>query len=364
MSNELIVIEKTKKTALAEVKQAYAEGSLLRWTNYSPEQALTHAIIKIKEMAVWDKNTRKERPITEICTTESIKQALFDMMAQGLDAGKGQCYFIAYRDKLTCVRDYLGSIALIKRLNSKIADVFYPVVYEGDEFEYELKYGNPVNIVHKQSIANIKSTAIVGAYAVAIDHNGQPLRTVIKSWQEIQAAWGQSKQQVFDDKGNIVSKTHSKFTAEMCKRTVVNALCKHYIRTADDYELLHQSFNRSEVAAQTKEIEEEKTELANNGDVIDIDEDIKENVDEPQNNSDDEFAFNVLEAIETAGSLEQLEQIWKENVKQIKAHEDSLSIINRFNERKKEIKDAIEQEPKNETEPTTVVSDEDIEPDF
>ena len=376
MSKDLVVIEKTKKNALTEVKQAYTDGSLLRWKNYSPEQALTHAVLKIKDMTMWDKNSKRERPILEVCTSDSIKQALVDMMAQGLDAGKGQCYFIPKKGKLLMMRDYLGSIALIKRLNKKIADVNYAVVFEGDDFSYELEFGNPINIKHKQSLINIKSnsTAILGAYAVAVDHNGKPLRTIIKSWSEIQVAWGQSPQEVFDSNGNVIGKTHSKFPIEMAKRTVINALCKHYIRTADDYELLHESFNRSEIIVQTEEVEAEKEELANNGDVVDIEETIEEAGEEVEEEvvKDSEFAFNVLEAIETAGTLEQLEKVWKENVKQIKANENSLSIILRFNERKKEIKNADKsvksqeqiQEQEQETEPTTVVADEDIEPDF
>ena len=371
MSKDLVVIEKTRKNALTEVKQAYTDGSLLRWQNYSPEQALTYAILQIKDMTVKDKITKRERPISEVCTSDSIKQALVDMMAQGLDAGKGQCYFIPKKGKLLMMRDYLGSIALIKRLNKKIADVNYAVVYKDDEFSYELEFGNPINVVHKQSLANIKNDSIVGAYAVAIDQNGKALRTVVKSWTEIQAAWGQSPQQIFDDNGNIISKTHSRFTSEMAKRTVINALCKHYIRTADDYELLHESFNRSEIITQTEEVEAEKEELANNGDIVDIEEtieeageEVKEEVVVEQDNKDSEFAFNVLEAIELAGTLEQLEKVWKENVKQIKAHEESKSIIARFNGRKDEIKDAAEQELEAQTEPTTVVVDEDIEPDF
>lgn len=365
MSNELTVIERSENKALQEVRSAYASGRLIRWKDYSPEVALTNAVLKLRSMTVWDTSSKRERLVVEKCTSESVQQALFDMIAQGLDVGKGQCYFVAYRDKLTLVRDYLGNIALVKRLRGDIADIFYAVVYKNDSFEYEYQLGNVVNIVHRQELKNVKNDSIIGAYAVAVGKDGKQMRAVVRSWDEIKTAWAQSKQQVFDAEGQIISKTHSKFPAEMAKRTVINALCKHYIRTSDDYAMLHQFVNRAEVTANTIKTEAESVEKANKDEFIDIDNEDNSNSNNNveteevnhNDNSDDDFAFNILEYVEQASAIEQLEKLWKENSVQIKKHENGKDITARIAERKQEIIDAKEKEETGSTEET-------IEADF
>lgn len=354
--NELVVLEKTERKVAQNATKAYMDGKLIPWQDYNDKVALANAVLKLRDMTVWDKDAGKEVLLINKCTPESIEQALFDMLAQGLDVGLGQGYFIPYKNRLTFSRDYLGTITLVKRLNPKVADVFYNIVYKGDEFTYDLVLGQPRNIVHKQKLENVDSVKIVAAYAVAIGHDEKPLRTVIRTWKQIKTSWGQSRQQVFDAQGNIVSKTHRNFPEEMAQRTVINLLCKHYIRSADGYKVLHQSINRPEIVDATQEIEAEKETVANRGDVVDIK--VTSQAVEAKKD-ENEFAFSLLEYVEEMETIEELEAAWKLNAERIKKHPDYQMIARRFTERRDELtkKQSEHIEDKN-------IEEEDIEAGF
>jgi hypothetical protein len=88
---------------------------------------------------------------------------------------------------------------------------------------------------------------------------------------EIHQSWKQSKQNPFDERGNLKPGTvHSKFTADMCLRTVINKCCKPIINTSTDSQLLLDIIKKTDDLADRAAAEAEIEEAANKGEVIDI----------------------------------------------------------------------------------------------
>src|SRR5690606_14857095 len=136
--------------------------------DYSVQNALKSAWLILQE--VKDKDGR---PALQVCTRDSIANALLDMAVQGLNPAKRQCYFISYGNQLVCQRSYFGDMALVKRVLPK-ADIWYGVVYEGDVFEYTIERGRRVITKHEQRVENIDPARIRAAYCVIEPGDGRP----------------------------------------------------------------------------------------------------------------------------------------------------------------------------------------------
>jgi recombination protein RecT len=214
MSIALTVENEITTAVSSEVRNYVNEGMLILPPNYSAENALKSAMLTLP--AITDK---QGVPVLQSCTPPSIQQALLSMCMQGLNPDKKQCYFIAYAGKLTMSRSYFGDIAVVKQLDPTIEDVFAAVVYEGDEFTYEVYRGHCRNVVHKQKLSN-KTKAIVGAYATIVYRNGKEMSTVM-TYEQIKQSWKQSPIKPILANGTVnPDSTHGKFPEEMSKRTV------------------------------------------------------------------------------------------------------------------------------------------------
>ena len=234
--------------------------------SYSVGNAIKAAWLILQE--VEDRNHAKA---LEVCTKDSIANALLDMIVQGLNPIKKQVYFIVYGKTLTAQRSYFGSMAVAKMVNQKIDDFAYAVVYEGDTFRYGIKNGKKSIVEHEQEFANVDKKDIVGAYAIALDKAGDPLRSEIMTLEEIKQGWKQSKMNPITDKGEIkADSTHGKFTADMAMKTVVNKLCKAIVNASSDKALLLERMNRAEDVSDRAAAESEIEEQANTGEVVDI----------------------------------------------------------------------------------------------
>jgi recombination protein RecT len=221
-----VAIEKNITTqVLTKVNQFVESKELILPKDYSPENALKSAYLVLSESV-----TRDNKPVLEVCTKESVANALLKMIVQGLSVVKNQCYFIPYGDKLTFSRSYLGAVALAKRIGN-VDRVVPVVVYEGDEFEFQIdtETGFKHVLKHGQKLQNIDNSKIIGAYAVVHYSNGEK-NTEIMTMQEVQAAWNQGAQ-----KGN--SPAHKNFTQEMVKKSVISRACKEPISTSNDANL-------------------------------------------------------------------------------------------------------------------------------
>lgn len=215
--------ENISEQVLSRIEQFQKDGSMILPKNYSVENHMKSAWLALQE--VEDKEHHKA---LQICTKESIANSLLDMVLQGLSVSKKQGYFIMYGNKLVFQRSYFGTIALAKRAGGMVSEPVANVIYEGDDFQYEIdpKTAKVSIIKHSQKLENIDNSKIKGAYALVTLADGTTQVTIM-SMQQIRAAWEQGA-----TKGN--SPAHKNFAEEMAKKTVIGRACKAIINSSDD----------------------------------------------------------------------------------------------------------------------------------
>lgn len=230
-------LEKANTAALAremvdsvqEKISALEEGNGINFPpNYSVANALRTAWLQIQE--VKDLNNR---PALEVCTRESIANALLYTVVQGLSPAKKQVYYIVYGNQLQAQRSYFGTMAATKRIPG-VLDVWADVVYEGDKFTASKKHGGWFVAEHESAPENIDPQKIRYAYAVVELEDEEPF-TEIMTWAQIQQSWAKSR-----SKAQTV---HKEFPDQMAKRTVINRACKMFFNTSDDSDHLIEAFN-------------------------------------------------------------------------------------------------------------------------
>lgn len=208
-------------SVLAKVNSFVEARQLFLPKDYSAANALKSAYLLLV-----DTKNKDNKPVLDSCTKESIANALFKMVALGLNPIKKQCNFIAYGDKLSCDMEYAGNIAIAKRNGMKW--IKGNAIMKGDEFEFEVQSetGRRRIIKHKQTLESIGSLNVVGAYAVYEMEDGT-VDTEIMNFAQIQAAWNMGGM-----RGN--SPAHKQFPDQMSIKTVINRACKLINRTSDD----------------------------------------------------------------------------------------------------------------------------------
>ncbi len=200
------------------------------------------------------------------------------MCVQGLNPDKKQCYFIAYGETLACQRSYLGDVAVAKRVDPNIEEIYAEAVYEGDKFDYEIHRGKITTIHHSQKLEN-KSKPIIAAYATVVYKDGSEVSTVM-TMAQIKQAWAQSTSHPFGDKGNLkADSVHAKFPEEMAKKTVVHKACKPIIGSSSDSSLFGKYAKQCADVADAAEVDEEVAENANREYVETDAHEVPENVD-------------------------------------------------------------------------------------
>lgn len=221
-------------SVLAKITSFQSNGTLVLPKDYSPENALKSAYLLLVETVDKDK-----RPVLESCTKESIANALLDMVVQGLNPVKKQCYFIPYGNKLSISRSYQGTVAMAKRVGLK--SIVANVIYDKDQFAYEIdkETGLKRIVTHVQDFTNIDIEAIKGAYAIVTMDDGTKTVEIMNIIQ-IKRAWMQGAA-----KGN--SGAHTGFTDEMAKKTVIARACKSIINSSDDSYLFSDEENEVQV---------------------------------------------------------------------------------------------------------------------
>ena len=272
MTNELALIKKDVVDVVGKkVQEFVSRGELHLPPNYSVENAMKSAWLILQNTLDKDK-----RPVLQVCTRDSIANALLDMAVQGLNPAKKQGYFIAYGKQLVFQRSYFGTMAVTKRV-AGAKDIFAEIVYKGDEFEYQIKNGSKYITKHIQKIENVDPNNIVAAYCTIVFDDDRQF-TDVMTWDEIQKAWSKSKNNP-DREGS----THKDFAQEMARKTVINRACKRYLNSSDDGSLLMYHVNRADEVAAEAEVEAEIEENANQ-ELIDIEYEVEE--DEEENNTE------------------------------------------------------------------------------
>lgn len=261
----MAIFRKNDMDAVTKRVQQFITGRELTLpANYSPENAMKSAWLMLQETVDRDK-----RPALQVCTRESVYNALLSMAVQGLNPDKKQCYFIVYGKKLCLQKSYFGSMHVAKTVDPDIVDIYGKTVYADDEFEYEIHHGKEVVTKHAQKLQNIQADKIIGAYATIVYQDGRELSTVM-TFDQIKQAWKQSQMRPIDDKGNIkAGSTHDKFTADMCEKTAISKACKYVINSSSDQSIISRFARDMDAELKEAEIDQEIADNANK-DFIDI----------------------------------------------------------------------------------------------
>ena len=230
--NQLAISNKTVENLAGQLKEKESKG-LKFPPNYSVENALNSAYLMLKEAV--DKN---KKPLLEVCTQESVIQALMQMATQGLNPVKKQCYFVAYGNKCQLLPSYFGTLTVLKRVSNIVGEPVANIIYEGDVFEYshDVETGEINILKHEQKLENIDNEKIVGAYAIVRTETHKVVE--IMSKRQLEKAWGQGQSWQSAERNGYKSKTHTDFTEEMSKKTVLNRACKRLINSSDDSSLM------------------------------------------------------------------------------------------------------------------------------
>lgn len=226
--------------------------------------------LKMAWFVLQDVKDRNGKLALEVCTKESIANALLYMAVQGLSVWKKQCDFIVYGNKLKCEKEYHGVIALALRTGEVTAVPSAEVIYEGDKFQYRIVNGKKEVVSHEQDFENINIEKIKGAYAIVPLRDGG-FHTEIMTIQQIRQAWMQGPM-----KGQ--SPAHKNFTDQMAKKTVISRALKLYISSSDDDYLL----NGEESEGVEPQTDEKPLEAVTFDDAEVIDESTGEVTTEPQ----------------------------------------------------------------------------------
>lgn len=215
--------ENISEQVLEKINQFQKDGGIVLPKDYSVENHLKSAWLILQSTT-----DRQGNNALAVCTKDSIANALLDMVLQGLSVSKKQGYFIVYGNRLEFQRSYFGTIALAKRTGGIKGEPVANVIYQGDNFVYQIdpKTARISIVKHEQKIENIDETKIVGAYALVTLADGSTQVTLM-SMQQIRAAWNQGATH-----GN--SPAHKNFAGEMAKKTVIGRACKAIINSSDD----------------------------------------------------------------------------------------------------------------------------------
>jgi len=262
-NNQLALVKKDVVDVVAtKVREFQERGEIHFPANYSPENAMKSAWLILQN--TYDRN---KKPALEVCTKDSVANALLDMVVQGLNPAKKQGYFIVYGNQLVFQRSYFGTMAVTKRVTGA-KEINANVIYEGDEVDYEIINGRITNLSHKQKFGNINKDKIIGAYATIVLPDGDVYYELM-TIDEIRKAWSKSqmwgKEQTVEKKGS----THDEFRQEMAKKTVINRACKKFMNSSDDSSLIIHHFNRQDEIIEEAQVQAEIEENANK-EVIDI----------------------------------------------------------------------------------------------
>lgn len=215
--------------------------------NYAPQNALRSAFYALENAP--------KGSLLEKCTPDSIANSLLEMVIQGLSPAKNQCYFIPYNNKCTLRRSYFGDQKVIKS-SGAVKKINATVVYEGDEFAYDIVDGEKIVRTHKSCVEN-QDNPVRAVYATLTLPDGTKINEVM-SKKELEASWSQ---------GSTGQAVHKKFPQEMAKKTVIRRAAKNYINTSDDSDILVETFNKTSANEFGAEYEDERIDKANAIDV-------------------------------------------------------------------------------------------------
>ena len=219
-----VVSKEIGASVMGRISELVEDRQLALPSDYDAGTAVNSAMLILQ-----DTKDRNGKPVLEVCTKASIAKSVLDMVIQGLQPGKKQCYFIAYADQLTLFRSYFGTVAALKRAMPEVAHVTAEVIYNGDDVVYGVTpFGERyVSHIASEPLLNVNK-GIKAGYCTIYDAGGNVLGSTIMTWDEILTSWKQSRN--YKSEGGV----HQKFTVEMAKRTLIAKACKFLLNTSNE----------------------------------------------------------------------------------------------------------------------------------
>ena len=272
ISNNQIMEKNLADNVQNRVLELTNKGRLNLPKNYSVGNALSSAWLIIQDLK--DKNNK---PALEVCTKESIANALLEMAILGLNPVKKQGYFIVYGNRLGWFTSYFGKCASIKRLKGIETEPIGTIIYEGDNVEIGYnELGEEIVLSHKTTWENKHNR--VGAYATVIANGIK--RSALMTKTEIKESW-------LKNPSPSNKRDHIDFEGEFMKRTVINRLVKMILQTSNDDDLLAETMIKNEdemydaiqqdyIETTANEVKEEIETKANASEQLSFQEEIKE----------------------------------------------------------------------------------------
>lgn len=238
-NNSLASTSKALEQSLLATLTTYAsEGKIVLAPNYSVENALKSAFLKMSELK--DKNGNLA---LQTCSSASISQAILDMAIQGLNPSKGQCYFIPTAGKMTLFRSYLGTVSVLMLMRPDIVSIKADVIHQGDTYRIVHTENGDLSIAdHTTPSLETLDAPIIGAYAKIMGKDGTLLASCVMTQKEIEASWDQSTNKGWRTNASDV---HRKFPQEMAKKSVLGRACKLLIGASNDSSLIGEAFQRT-----------------------------------------------------------------------------------------------------------------------
>jgi recombination protein RecT len=222
-SDKVIVINQHEltKNVLIKVNKFIENKELKLPEDYSPENAIKSACLIINEL-----KNKDGVSAFDCCTTESITNALYNMVFSGLTPVKKQCRFSIKENKLEFYRTYFGSLTLAKRFTA-LKDAVGTVVYTDDLFEYMIDVNGRKKVIkHLQKIENIDINKIKAIYATLTFKDDTEPYIEIMTMQQIRTSWMLENNTLRDE--------HKKFPDQMGIRTVIERALKLFLNSSDD----------------------------------------------------------------------------------------------------------------------------------
>ena len=166
---------------------------------------------------------KDQKPVLETCTPISIYNVVYEAAVKGLAAVRNQCYPIAYGNELKLQVSYFGYRAQLLSL-PQVIDCNALVIYEGDEFSYEIEDARIVNVKHKQNFQSMDASKIVGAYATIVyTLRGQTFKnTTVMNKASLEAA---------KTKGAPNSDAYKYYADQMARKTVFKRAAKDFLNS-------------------------------------------------------------------------------------------------------------------------------------
>lgn len=224
MTNELTQKQVTTNVA-SRIEEMEGQGLVI---------ARNYAVLNALNAAYYQLTNSDNGNLLLAANSQSVYNSLLDMVIQGLDPAKKQCYFIKYGNNVKLMRSYFGTQKVLKDLEN-VDDIWAEVIYDGDDVEIEVVNGHRKLVSHKTHWQN-QNNQITGAYCVIKNASGEEFLTIMTK-AEIDESWSMSKSKS--------KNVHRKFPQEMSKRTVINRAAKRFINTSNASNLFIDAVNRT-----------------------------------------------------------------------------------------------------------------------